>query len=187
MFRAASIWDIPLVKPRFGCAASMSLALQGYDVASALNTLVASTVEWGCESGFLALEPTQLAPKADVEFGVAANKPEPDISGLRVSVMYTVTRSDAGMFRATLPTMLEYFPGALEVRCFSRRGEGGGGGCLISVKCWFSVMMVRLTRLCSLFRWLVIACFGITNSARYWLVLFFISVQAVFFFTLHMR
>jgi len=37
MFRAASVWDIPLVKPRFGCMTSLDLTTLGYDVAFELN------------------------------------------------------------------------------------------------------------------------------------------------------
>jgi len=37
MFRPASVWDIPLVKPRFGCMTSLALATLGYDVAHELN------------------------------------------------------------------------------------------------------------------------------------------------------
>lgn len=37
MFKEASIWEIPLVKPRFGCSVDMSLSLAGFDMASALQ------------------------------------------------------------------------------------------------------------------------------------------------------
>lgn len=37
MFKHASVWDIPLVKPRFGCSANLALATSGYDVAHELN------------------------------------------------------------------------------------------------------------------------------------------------------
>ena len=40
MFEEASVWDIPLIKPRFGCSASLALSLQGYDVAHELNRYV---------------------------------------------------------------------------------------------------------------------------------------------------
>lgn len=37
MFQQASVWDIPLVKPRFGCSTNLALAAEGYDVAHELN------------------------------------------------------------------------------------------------------------------------------------------------------
>lgn len=37
MFKRASVWDIPLVKPRFGCSTNLALAASGYDVAHELN------------------------------------------------------------------------------------------------------------------------------------------------------
>lgn len=40
LFKDASIWEIPLVKPRFGCMLDMSRASLGYDMGLALrNTL----------------------------------------------------------------------------------------------------------------------------------------------------
>lgn len=116
MFRTASIWDIPLVKPRFGCSASMSLSLEGYDVATELDKLAASKDGGACESGFLALEPSQLRPKSSVEFGkVLANKPTPSIAEKRVSVMYAVTTIDSDAFIISLPSVMKNFPDALEV------------------------------------------------------------------------
>lgn len=37
LFKDASIWEIPLVKPRFGCSLDLSLALRGYDMGLALR------------------------------------------------------------------------------------------------------------------------------------------------------
>lgn len=37
MFKHVSVWDIPLVKPRFGCSTDLSLVASGYDVAHELN------------------------------------------------------------------------------------------------------------------------------------------------------
>lgn len=37
LFKDASIWEIPLVKPRFGCALDLSLAVRGYDMGLALR------------------------------------------------------------------------------------------------------------------------------------------------------
>lgn len=116
MFRTASIWDIPLVKPRFGCSASMSLSLEGYDVATELDRLVVSKDGGDCESGFLALEPSQLRPKRSVEFGkILGSKPPPSIAGKRLSVMYIVTAVDSHAFIISLPSVIKNFPDALEV------------------------------------------------------------------------
>lgn len=37
MFKLASVWDIPLVKPRFSCMVDMQLAGRGYDLGLALR------------------------------------------------------------------------------------------------------------------------------------------------------
>lgn len=36
LFKAASVWDVPLLKPRFGCIVDLSPTLEGYDVAGPL-------------------------------------------------------------------------------------------------------------------------------------------------------
>lgn len=79
-----------------------------------------------CETGFLQLDPSQLRPKPDVEFGAPAigNRPMPHVESMRVSVFYDATATadqgrnggdGAWMLNATLPTVIEKFPGALEV------------------------------------------------------------------------
>lgn len=40
MFKSASVWDIPLVKPRFSCMVDMSLAGRGYDLGLALRQML---------------------------------------------------------------------------------------------------------------------------------------------------
>lgn len=115
MFQPASIWDIPLVKPRFGCSTALSLSAQGYDVAHELARFVHGN-GGKCDTGFLDLEPSRMQLKPEVEFGEPRmDKPMPGIEGLRVSVVYTVEGADAWIFNATLPTVLENFPGALEI------------------------------------------------------------------------
>ncbi|CAM9729877.1 unnamed protein product [Scytosiphon promiscuus] len=135
MFQQASVWDIPLVKPRFGCSTNLALAAEGYDVAHELNRFadsVGSGVGVGsggskCETGFLQLDPSQLRPKPDVEFGAPAtgNRPMPRVESMRVSVLYDATTAEvdeadqgnggAWVLNATLPTVIDKFPGALEV------------------------------------------------------------------------
>lgn len=38
MFMDVSIWDIPLVKPRFACSMDMALSTKGYDMGAGLAT-----------------------------------------------------------------------------------------------------------------------------------------------------
>lgn len=90
--------------------------MQGYDVAAEMDRLVSSTTGGECESGFLSLEPAKLQPKRHVEFGEAVgNKQPPSIADLNVSVMYMVTGKDEKMFTASLATVVQNFPDALEV------------------------------------------------------------------------
>eukprot|EP00903_Cladosiphon_okamuranus_P005533 g5510.t1 len=125
MFKHASVWDIPLVKPRFGCSTNMALTALGYDVAHELNRFVDSSCGGGdgdggsrCETGYLQLDPTKLRKNPNVEFGAPAsnNRPMPAVEGLRVSVVYAAAEAeDAWLLNATLPTVIDNFPGALEV------------------------------------------------------------------------
>lgn len=115
MFQPASIWNIPLVKPRFGCSSALSLSAQGYDVAHELGRFVHG--DGGkCDSGYLSLDPSRVRPKPQVEFGgPRSDRPMPPrIETLQVSVVYTVEIADAWIFNVTLPTVVENFPGALE-------------------------------------------------------------------------
>lgn len=115
MFEDAKIWDIPLVKPRFGCSANLALSRQGYDVASELEKIL-GTSGHHCENGFLDLERSTLRAKPQEEFGAAVGDiSPPDITGMEVSVMYTLVHDDANMFQKTFPIMLKRFPGAKEV------------------------------------------------------------------------
>lgn len=54
LFKAASIWDIPLVKPRFSCSLDPSLNLEEldlkYELSEQLGRLVGGAT---CESGYL--------------------------------------------------------------------------------------------------------------------------------------
>lgn len=71
-----------------------------------------------CETGYLHLDPSELRKKPSVEFGAPAtnNRPMPALEGFRVSVVYAAAEAgDASLFNATLPTVIENFPAALEV------------------------------------------------------------------------
>ncbi|CAM9328797.1 unnamed protein product, partial [Ectocarpus sp. 12 AP-2014] len=142
MFKHASVWDVPLVKPRFLCSVNLVLAKQGYDVARELNRF-ADFSDGGrgkkCEMGYLPLDTAKLHAKPSVEYGSAAknHRPMPMVEDQRVSLFYDATvapaaaaaaankngvggvRNDthaegARMLNATLPTVLKHFPGALE-------------------------------------------------------------------------
>ncbi|CAB1101450.1 unnamed protein product [Ectocarpus sp. CCAP 1310/34] len=141
MFKHASVWDIPLVKPRFLCSVNLLLAKQGDDVARELNRF-ADFSDGGrgkkCEMGYLPLDTSKLHAKPHVEYGCAAtnHRPMPMVEDQRVSLFYDATvapaavaaadkngvggvRNDthaegARMLNATLPTVLMNFPGALE-------------------------------------------------------------------------
>lgn len=71
-----------------------------------------------CETGFLQLDASELRKKPTVEFGVPAtnNRLMPAVEGFRVSVVYAAAEAeDAWLLNATLPTVIDNFPGALEV------------------------------------------------------------------------
>lgn len=146
MFKRASVWDIPLVKPRYGCQTDLGLAIQGYDVARELGVFVNTRGGVKCESGYYPLDASRLNAKPGVEFGAAVgNPPVPSVQSLSISVVYMVGAADPPwMLNATLPSVIENFPGALEVvvvvkdaaarRTFGRvlkyherRREGNGG------------------------------------------------------------
>ncbi|CAM9670176.1 unnamed protein product, partial [Ectocarpus fasciculatus] len=140
MFKHASVWDVPLVKPRFLCSANLALVNQGYDIARELNRFADFSDKGGdsqCEMGYLSLDTSKLHAKPNVEFGSPASnhRPMPKVEGQRVSLFYdaTVAPADddtsgggggggvkhiyadgARMLNATLPTVLQNFPGALE-------------------------------------------------------------------------
>ncbi|CAB1098794.1 unnamed protein product [Ectocarpus sp. CCAP 1310/34] len=53
LFSAVSIWDIPLVKPRFGCSFDTALSLMGYRMGDVIaNALEAFKLGATCELGF---------------------------------------------------------------------------------------------------------------------------------------
>ncbi|CBN75425.1 expressed unknown protein [Ectocarpus siliculosus] len=119
MFQQASIWDIPLVKPRFGCAFDISMAAQGYDVASALETQLGHFMSGSaCERGFIPLDHASLRPKPNIEFGYPTGREMPSISKLRlrVSVIFCVGRGvSPTLLDASILSVEAKFPDAAEV------------------------------------------------------------------------
>ncbi|CAM9604376.1 unnamed protein product [Scytosiphon promiscuus] len=119
MFQQASIWDIPLVKPRFGCAFDISMAAQGYDVAAALESQLGHFVSGSaCERGFIPLDRASLRPKASIEFGFPTGREMPSISGrgLKVSVVfYASRRVSPTLLNASISSVVARFPEAHEV------------------------------------------------------------------------
>lgn len=82
-----------------------------------------------CETGFLQLDPSELRKKPSVEFGDPASndRPMPDLEDLRVSVVYAAAEAeDAWLLNATLPTVVENFPAALEVVVVVRDDKAAG-------------------------------------------------------------
>lgn len=117
MFRRASIWDIPLVKPRFGCSFDISMAAKGFDVATELNAHLGHFISRGtCERGFIALNKEALRPKKHIEFGYPTEKAMPSMEGLSVSVVYHVDHKvEPHLFDASLSSVIAHFSDAAEV------------------------------------------------------------------------
>lgn len=117
LFSVPSIWDIPLVKPRFGCSVDTSLSEIGYDVASWLTKNV-DAFKYGakCELGFKEVEPSELAIKADWEFGPSDTVQEmPDLVDFRVTVMFHPASGDESFLNSSVASIIQYFPAAYEV------------------------------------------------------------------------
>ena len=119
MFEPASIWDIPLVKPRFGCAFDMSMAVKGYDMAAALEAQLSHFMSGSnCELGFMHMQQTHLLPKANIEFGFPTGREMPVISEarLRVSVVFYAGRGvSPTLLDASISSVVARFPEAAEV------------------------------------------------------------------------
>lgn len=122
MFEQASIWDIPLVKPRFGCAFDMSMAVKGYDMAAALEDQLRHFMSGSsCELGFISLHHTNLIPKANIEFGFPTGREMPSITEarLRVSVVfYAGQHVSPTLLDASISSVMARFPEAAEVVVF---------------------------------------------------------------------
>ncbi|CAM9226822.1 unnamed protein product, partial [Hapterophycus canaliculatus] len=117
LFSVPSIWDIPLVKPRFGCSIDTSLSESGYDVASWLTkNLDAFKYGAKCELGFKAVEPSELTIKADWEFGPSGIRQEmPNLANFRVTVMFHPASGEESFLKSSVASVIKYFPAAYEV------------------------------------------------------------------------
>lgn len=122
MFQRASIWDIPLVKPRFGCAFDITLSAHGYDVAAELRAQLGHFMSGGkCDRGFIGLSRNALRPKPSVEFGFPTGLSMPALETLNrgrlgISVVFHVRGDvDPDLLEASLSSVIARFPGAAEV------------------------------------------------------------------------
>lgn len=118
LFVVHSIWDIPLVKPRFGCTYNMALSQQGYDLGKRMAQEFESfKLGLGkCEMGFRDVQPFELDLKDNQEFGVVgALQDMPDLHDFRVSIMYRTFNGDAKLFNMSVQSVIERFPSAHEV------------------------------------------------------------------------
>lgn len=116
MFRPASVWDIPLVKPRFGCFLDMSRSLQGYDMTAELSSKMKFFINGGrCENGYLAVDTGSLAPKPSIEFGPPTGRPMPDVASYSVSVVYSLHLADENVLRESISSVINRFPSAFEM------------------------------------------------------------------------
>lgn len=114
---SASIWDIPLVKPRFGCTVDISLALRGYDVAKELRRHMDAFKKGArCDRGFIPLDPSTMDIKMDWEYGVAgSDRRIPSLKDYRLSVMYRADSSEAKLVEMSIATVIDRIPEALEL------------------------------------------------------------------------
>ena len=113
----STIWDLPSVKPRFGCSIDLSLTLQGYDVADQLSKHIEAFRNGArCDHGFVSVDPSTLKLKTEWEF--PKNLPSsrmPPLRDFRISVMYRTFSGDMDLFKISLPTAIQHFPDALEI------------------------------------------------------------------------
>ena len=117
IFSSRSIWDIPLVKPRFGCAFDTALSARGYDMAAQMkNWVKAFRMGAKCDLGFKEVQLSALQVKTDWEFGPEGGVQDvPDIRDFRVSVIYFPLAEDAKMLNISIATVVQHFPNAFEV------------------------------------------------------------------------
>lgn len=118
LFVVSSIWDIPLVRPRFGCNYDMLLSHVGYDLGVRIaNEFESFKLGLGkCEMGFRDVHPFELNVKTNREFGVdGALQGMPDLEDFRVSVMYRTFAGDAKLFEMSIKTVIDHIPSAHEV------------------------------------------------------------------------
>ncbi|CAM9352251.1 unnamed protein product, partial [Ectocarpus sp. 13 AM-2016] len=117
LFSNAAIWDIPLLRPRFGCSFDVSLSLKGYVLADAMaKELDGFKTGSKCELGFKPVETSQLGVKAEREFGVdGAEQRMPDLEDYRLSVMYRTFDRDASLFNMSIAAVVTHVSRAIEV------------------------------------------------------------------------
>eukprot|EP00903_Cladosiphon_okamuranus_P017930 g16498.t1 len=117
MIAIQSVWDVPLVKPKFGCSYDMGLSISGYDLAEKLtDELELFKLGLKCDTGFRPVQASELNIKINNEFGVAGALQEmPDLEEFRISVMYRTFFGDSWLFEMSIQTVFRYFPNALEL------------------------------------------------------------------------
>ncbi|CAN0000310.1 unnamed protein product [Ectocarpus sp. 6 AP-2014] len=117
LFSEASIWDVPMVKPRFGCSFDRSLGNQGYDMGEILaKELEAFKLGASCERGFKAIEVSSLSVKANRQLSVqGAEQKVPEFLDYDVTVMYRTFVGDAKLFNASIASVIEHVSSAFEV------------------------------------------------------------------------
>ncbi|CAN0188924.1 unnamed protein product, partial [Ectocarpus sp. 13 AM-2016] len=117
LFSEASIWDVPMVKPRFGCSFDRSLGNQGYDMGEIFaKELEAFKLGASCERGFKAVEVSSLGVKANRQLSVqGAEQKMPKLLDRDVTVMYRTFVGDAQLFNASIATVIEHISSAFEV------------------------------------------------------------------------
>lgn len=117
LFVATSVWDIPLLKPRFGCNFDLGLSLLGYDLSERVAREFESfKLGHKCETGFRAVDLVDLKIKSNREFGVeGALEDMPDLQQFRVSVIFCAFADEAKLFEMSVQTVIAHFPSAHEV------------------------------------------------------------------------
>ncbi|CAM9820997.1 unnamed protein product [Ectocarpus fasciculatus] len=117
LFSNAAIWDIPLLRPRFGCSFDVSPSMRGYDLADAMaKELDGFKTGSACELGFKPIEISQLGVKAEREFGVdGAEHNMPNLEDYRMSVMYRTFAGDASLFNMSIAGVIAHVSCAIEV------------------------------------------------------------------------
>ncbi|CAB1106307.1 unnamed protein product [Ectocarpus sp. CCAP 1310/34] len=117
LFLEDSIWDIPMVKPRFGCSFDTSLTRDGYDVGGMIaKELEGFKLGASCERGFKPVDRSKLDLKADKEVGdQGAEQRTPTLQDYHIAVMYRTCARDAKLFSMSIATVIEHLSGAFEV------------------------------------------------------------------------
>eukprot|EP00903_Cladosiphon_okamuranus_P020138 g18491.t1 len=93
------------------------LSLSGYNLSERITKEVESfKLGLKCETGFRAVQASELNIKTNREFGVDdAPHNMPDLQKFRVSVVYCTSADDAHLFEMSIQTVIEHFPSAYEL------------------------------------------------------------------------